>query len=105
VAQRIDDAGELDEQPVAGGLDDAPLVVGDAGIDQLAAQRLERGQRALLVLPDQPRIAGDIGGQNRRQPPLYPLLGHRVRPDPRRDETTILTLRSAGPLEYSGSDR
>jgi hypothetical protein len=31
-AHRIDDAGELDQQPVAGGLDDAPAMRGDLGI-------------------------------------------------------------------------
>ena len=32
----IDDAGELDEQAVAGGLDDAAAVLGDLGVRQLA---------------------------------------------------------------------
>ena len=39
-AHRVDDAGELDEQPVAGGLDDAAAVLGDLGVDELAANRL-----------------------------------------------------------------
>ena len=39
-AHRIDDAGELDQQAVAGGLDDAAAVLGDLRIDQLAAMRL-----------------------------------------------------------------
>ena len=39
-AQRVDDAGELHEQPVAGGLDDPTTVLGDLGIDQLAAVSL-----------------------------------------------------------------
>ena len=77
-AQRVDDAGELDEEPVAGGFDDAPLMLGDARVDQFAPQRLERRQRPFLVLPDEPRIAGDIGGEDRRQPPFYPPLGHRI---------------------------
>jgi hypothetical protein len=49
-------------------------------IDHLAPHRPERPQRPFLVRPDQPRIAGDIGGEDRRQPPLYPLLGHRIGP-------------------------
>ena len=36
-AHRIDDARELDQQAVAGGLDDAAAVLGDLRIDQLAA--------------------------------------------------------------------
>jgi hypothetical protein len=39
-ANRIDDAGELDQQPVAGGLDDAALMLDDFRIEKLAAQRL-----------------------------------------------------------------
>ena len=35
-AHRIDDAGEFDEQPVAGGLDDAAVMLGDRRVDQLA---------------------------------------------------------------------
>ena len=35
-AQRVDDAGELDQQAVAGGLDDAAAVLGDLRVDQLA---------------------------------------------------------------------
>ena len=72
-AHRVDDAGELDEQPVAGGLDDAAAVLVDLGVDQLAPNRLQRRERAFLVRAHQPRIAGDIGRQDRRQPPLYAI--------------------------------
>jgi hypothetical protein len=65
-AQRIDDAGELNEHSVAGRLDDASLMFGDAWIDQLAPQCPERRERTLLVGADQPRVAGDIGGEDRR---------------------------------------
>jgi hypothetical protein len=64
-AHRIDDAGELDQQAVAGGLDDAALVLGDLRIEELAAQRLEAFKRAFLVQPHQPRIARDISGEDR----------------------------------------
>jgi hypothetical protein len=52
---------------------DAALVAGDLRVDQLAAQRLEPTKRFFLVGPDQPRVAGDIGGQDRRQPAFDPL--------------------------------
>ena len=65
--------GELDQEAVAGGLDDAAAMLGDLGIEHLAAQRLQRRVRTLLVLSHQPRIAGDIGRQDRRQPPLDAL--------------------------------
>ena len=41
-AHRVDDAGELDQHAVAGGLDDAAAVLGDLGIDKLAAQAFSR---------------------------------------------------------------
>jgi hypothetical protein len=66
-AQCIDHAAELDEQPVAGGLDETTLVLGDFRVDHLAAQGLEAAERSLLVGLDQPRIAGDIGGKDRRE--------------------------------------
>ena len=39
-AHRIDDAGKLDKQAVAGGLDDAAVMLGDCRIDDLAPVRL-----------------------------------------------------------------
>jgi hypothetical protein len=50
---RVDDARELEQQAVAHRLDDAAVVLGDLRVDQLAAVRLERGQRAALVAPHQ----------------------------------------------------
>jgi hypothetical protein len=78
-AHRIDDAGELDEQPVPGRLDDAAAVLLDLRVAQLAADRFQRGERAFLVRTHQPRISGNIGGQDRGewrslsiQPPILP---------------------------------
>ena len=48
-AQRVDHAGELDEQPVAGGFNDAAPVLGDLGVDQLTAMRLQPREGAFLV--------------------------------------------------------
>ena len=61
-AHRINDAGELDEQPIAGSLDDAAPVLLDLGIRQLAPDRLQRAERPFLVRPHQQRITGNIGG-------------------------------------------
>ncbi len=65
-AHRVDDAGKLDQQPVAGGLDDVAAMLGDFGVRHFAAQRRQGRMRALLILAHQPRIAGDIGRQYRR---------------------------------------
>ena len=48
-AQGIDDADELDQQPVAGGLDQPAAMLGDLRVDHLGAKRLEPTQRAVLV--------------------------------------------------------
>jgi hypothetical protein len=81
-AHRVDDARELDEETVAGGLDDAPPMLGDFGIAQFAAHCPQRRERALFVLAHQPRIAGDIDRQDRRQPALDPPFAHLTRPVP-----------------------
>src|SRR6516164_1854886 len=48
-AHCIDDAGELYQHAVAGGLDDAAVVLGDLRIEKLTAQCLEAFERAFLV--------------------------------------------------------
>jgi hypothetical protein len=44
-AHRIDDAGELDEEPVAGRFDDPPAIFRYRRVRQLAADRLQRCER------------------------------------------------------------
>ncbi len=73
---RVDDAGKLDEEAVAGRLDDAAPMFGDLLIAELAANGAQRRERPFLVLAHQPRIAGDIGRQYRRQSALDPLSAH-----------------------------
>jgi len=46
---RFDDAWKFDQDSVAGGLDDAPLVFGDLRVDQITAQRPEAHKGAGLV--------------------------------------------------------
>jgi hypothetical protein len=52
----------------------------DPRIDQFAPDRFQRRKRAFLVRAHQPRIADDISGQNRRQPPLDPLFAQSSLP-------------------------
>src|SRR5262249_52312549 len=66
-AQRIDNTAEFDEQPVAGGFDEPAPVLGDCGIEELAAQPSETSEGAALVGADQPRIARHIGREDRRE--------------------------------------
>ena len=54
----------------------------DPRIDQLEPDRFRRRKRAFCVCAHQPRIAGDISGQERRQPPLDPLSAQCSLPPP-----------------------
>ena len=60
---------------VAGALDDAAVMRGDRGIDQIAAQRPQPRQGAIFVRAGEPAVADDIGDQDRRD---FPGLAHGV---------------------------
>ena len=47
-AHRLDHAAELDENSVPGALDDAAVMGGDCGVDQVAAQPAQPRERAIL---------------------------------------------------------
>jgi hypothetical protein len=66
--QRVDDAGELDQEAVACCLDDPAAMAVDLWIDHFGAERLEPAESPFLVGFDQARIAGDIGREDRREP-------------------------------------
>ncbi len=72
-AHRIDDAGKLHQQAVAGGLDDAAVMLGDLRIEELAAQRFEAFERAFLVRPHQPAVTGDVRRKDCSEPAFDPL--------------------------------
>jgi hypothetical protein len=78
-AHRIDDAREFHQHAVAGGLDDAAMMFTDFRIEELAAQRFEAFESALLVRSHQQRIPRHIGGKDRgetsaRSHPSHPAL-------------------------------
>jgi hypothetical protein len=76
-AHRIDHATELDDQAVAGALDEAAVVDGDGGVNQIAAQQPKPRKRSLLVDAGEPAVANDIGDQDRgelRVSLIAPLL-------------------------------
>ncbi len=72
-AHRVDHAAELDDAPVAGALDDTSVVNGDSRIDQVATQRPEPRQNAILVRSREPAVADNIGDEDRRK---FPGLSH-----------------------------
>ena len=57
----IDHAGELHQRAIPHQLDDAAIVRGDAGVDQVAPQRFEAAQRVRLVDLHQAAEADHIG--------------------------------------------
>ena len=68
-AHRIDHAAELNNCAVAGALDDSPVMHRDGGIYEVAAERSQPCQNPVLVGPREPRVADDVGHQDRRELP------------------------------------
>jgi hypothetical protein len=54
--QRVDGAGKLGQEIVAGGLDDAAVMGGDRRVDQLGTDRRKAFERTFLVGLDQSRV-------------------------------------------------
>ena len=77
-ARRIEHAAELDQEAVAHHLEDAPAMLGDGGIEELAAMLAKRAERQLFVGLHQAAVADHVGRQDCRQPTLNLLLVHSV---------------------------
>jgi hypothetical protein len=75
MAHSIDRAGEIGDDAVTGGVEDAAPVRRDQAIDDDTA-RLEPGKRADLIARHQPAITGDVGSEYRSEFPLYWMDGH-----------------------------
>jgi hypothetical protein len=75
-AHGVDDRGELDQHAVPGCLEDAAAVLGDQWIDELAPIAFEKGEGSFLVRAHQPRISGNVGAEDCRQPPLNAFFRH-----------------------------
>ncbi len=63
-ANRVHDAAKLDDASVAGALDDAAVMGGDGGVDEVAAQTPETREGAILVGAGKPAVADDVGHQD-----------------------------------------
>ena len=73
---RVDDAGELDQHPIARGLDDAAVVFGDCRVDHLVAVRPLARQGARLVRLHEPGVPDHVGRQHGRQPTFASRCAH-----------------------------
>ena len=60
---RLDDAGELGQHAVAGGVDNTAPVIGDAILENPAVA-VQGRHRGVIVLAHQAGIAGHVGAQN-----------------------------------------
>ena len=69
----VDHAAELDERPVAGTLDDTPVVDCDRWVDQIAAHRAQPGERAVFVGAGKTAEPDHVGGKNCGE---FPCLSH-----------------------------
>jgi hypothetical protein len=72
-AHSVDHAAKFDKEAVAGALDDAPMMRGDRGVNQIVAQPPQPRQRAIFIRSSQPAVADNIGDQDRCN---FPGLAH-----------------------------
>ena len=72
----VDDAAKFDKESVAHAFDDAPVMDGDGRIDEIAAQRPQARQRAILIRAGEPAKSHHICGEDRRE---LPYFAHYVR--------------------------
>src|SRR6266851_4310326 len=75
-AHGVNHAGELDQHAVAGGLDDAAVMLLDLGVDQRPAVRPQLRERALLVGSHQPAVADHVRRQDGGELAFGPRLTH-----------------------------
>jgi hypothetical protein len=72
---RIDRAGEIGDDAVAGGVEDAATVRTDQPVNDDAAC-LQPGERADLIPRHQPAVAGNVSGEDRGEFALYRMDRH-----------------------------
>ena len=76
-AHRIHGTGKFDQHTVARGLDDPPAMLGNGGVNESLPDRLQAGQRALLIDAHQAAVSSDVCRQHRCQSPLYVVAGQK----------------------------
>jgi hypothetical protein len=86
-AHGVDHATELDEDAVAGALDDAASMNRDRRVDEVAAKRAQPRKNQFLTDACEPAVADNVGGEDRRE---FPALRH-VSTLPRRNLSSIFT--------------
>src|SRR5271166_1819260 len=74
-AHGVHDAPEFDDRAVAGALDNAPVMGGVGGVDEIAAEAPKTRKGPVLVSAGEPAIADDICDQDRCE---FARLAHRA---------------------------
>jgi hypothetical protein len=64
---RVHNASEFHQHPVAGELYSAALMLGDFAVDQFLAMGVQRGERASFIPAHETAVTDHIGGQNSGQ--------------------------------------
>jgi hypothetical protein len=72
-AYGVDHAAKFDQAAIAGALDDPTVMDGNCGVDQIAPQRPESRQRAVLVGASEPAVADHVRDKDRCN---LPGFGH-----------------------------
>jgi hypothetical protein len=79
-ADRLDHARGLDQNAVAGCLDDAPAMLADFGVDQFAPMRPQPREGTFLVGAHKPAVPRDVRGENGGQPAFEAFGGQSGAP-------------------------
>ncbi len=66
-ADRVHDAAKLDNASIAGAFHDTPVMSGDGGVDEVAAQTAQARKGPILVGAGEPAVSDDIRNQDRRE--------------------------------------
>src|SRR5208282_4868885 len=90
---------KLDDRAVASALDNAAMMSGDGGIDEIAAEPAKTHKRPPFVGASEPGIADDIRDQNRRE---LSGFAHRAPPAARRLAQKLSTQSGATPGDRKG---
>ena len=73
----VDHAHEFHEHSIARRFDDSAAMFGDLRINEFFTVRLELAQCAFLIGAHKPAIAGNVAGENRGQPAVHLVFGHK----------------------------
>src|SRR5271163_2201085 len=63
-SHRLDHAAELDESPIAGALEHAPVLGRDRGVDQFRSQCPQSRERSILVHAGHATETDDVGSED-----------------------------------------